>query len=128
MAARCGGPVRKYGIVKSGGNCLCTTNLPRDSDFGPGRRVLRAKMTAPPNFVRKIALIAGAGRAGGRIADHALARRGLRTGKPGLIPTAVKIDPWARPILPVMAAEGPPSTPLAVRTKGVDAHRSLSPA
>jgi hypothetical protein len=52
---------RKYGVVSSADGCLCTTNLPWSSDIGPGRRVLWAKMTAPPNSVQKIALIAGAG-------------------------------------------------------------------
>lgn len=52
---------RKYGVVSSADGCLCTTNLPWSSAFGPGRRVLWAKMTAPPNSVQKIALIAGSG-------------------------------------------------------------------
>jgi hypothetical protein len=52
---------RKYGVVSAADGCLCTTNLPWSSAFGPGRRVLWAKMTAPPNSVQRIALIAGSG-------------------------------------------------------------------
>jgi hypothetical protein len=52
---------RKYGVVWSADGCLCTTNLPWSKDFEPGRQVLWAKMTAPPNSVQRIALIAGPG-------------------------------------------------------------------
>jgi hypothetical protein len=52
---------RKYGVVSSADGCLCTTNLPWSSDFAPGRRVLWAKMTAPPISVQRIALMAGTG-------------------------------------------------------------------
>ena len=30
---------KKYGVVSSVDGCLCTTNLPWSSDFGPGRRI-----------------------------------------------------------------------------------------
>jgi hypothetical protein len=52
----------KYGVIEfSDGSCLCTTNLVYNADFEPGRKVLWAKFRAPPESVRKIALLAGSG-------------------------------------------------------------------
>ena len=54
---------RKYGVITfSDGTCLCTTNLGTNNNFEPGSKPAWAKFTAPPESVKKIAILfAGAG-------------------------------------------------------------------